>query len=78
MEKSIENNVDMGIDSYMREVFGMQEVDIVNIRLSHLHISETVFMILSSKVLSLTKETNKFRNCIRRQAVLYRHLRSRK
>lgn len=28
MEKSIENNVDMGIDSYMREVFGMQEVDI--------------------------------------------------
>lgn len=28
MEKSIENNVDMGIDSYMREVFGMQEMDI--------------------------------------------------
>ena len=28
MEKSIENNVDMGSDSYMREVFGMQEVDI--------------------------------------------------
>lgn len=28
MEKSIENNVDMEIDSYMREVFGMQEVDI--------------------------------------------------
>ena len=28
MEKSIENSVDMGIDSYMREVFGMQEVDI--------------------------------------------------
>lgn len=28
MEKSIENNVDMGIDSYMREVFGMQDVDI--------------------------------------------------
>lgn len=28
MEKSIENNVAMGIDSYMREVFGMQEVDI--------------------------------------------------
>ena len=28
MEKSIENDVDMGIDSYMREVFGMQEVDI--------------------------------------------------
>ncbi len=28
MEKSIENNVDMGMDSYMREVFGMQEVDI--------------------------------------------------
>lgn len=28
MEKSIENSVDMGMDSYMREVFGMQEVDI--------------------------------------------------
>ena len=28
MEKSIENNVDMEMDSYMREVFGMQEVDI--------------------------------------------------
>lgn len=28
MEKSIENSVDMGIDSYMREVFGMQEMDI--------------------------------------------------
>lgn len=28
MEKSIENNVDMEIDSYMSEVFGMQEVDI--------------------------------------------------
>ena len=28
MEKSIENNVDMGSDSYMREVFGMQEGDI--------------------------------------------------
>lgn len=28
MEKSIENSVDMGSDSYMREVFGMQEVDI--------------------------------------------------